>query len=421
MLPLPGTNLLALSLVEVLFAVVILTLGLIFVAAQFPLGLATSRQIAEASLNNIDAHNAITQIELQLRTVVNSNLALEARGYAVTMHPLVKPNIRVVDLIPGNHALYLDDPEFFGNYLINEKGKDPQWPFWSEVAPYQDFTDDFLSDIGHMMSPPVDESDPMVQKIMTTQGLGFNEAVFKVSLDRNYTWAALYHGDADYFYIFTLRNPQTQVRYALQEPDTAYAGSTYNINDIVAANNNPYDDSTWPSLDRISDGSPLPDDGAEDRVFPVFWRVFLDDASRDGIDALSIRGTCCLYKDVPDGLHSDEYKEHGFPAVFTVNPYVAAILRPGSFIVDADPVYKWQDINGYWFTSNSSGDIYEVEDIYPHEDDDSRFVVHLRTSLRDDLHCFWVIPQPIIRYASGGYEFGDRQPVINVTKIHLNL
>ena len=112
------------SLMEVLFAVVVLMLGLVFVASQFPLGMIQSRNMADETMGPLTADNAWTNMQLQMEYFLHHpayttpgypSYALEhrdddpgpmIRGY---VHPLVKPNVRD-DSIAGL-VVVIDDPE----------------------------------------------------------------------------------------------------------------------------------------------------------------------------------------------------------------------------------------------------------------------------------------------------------------------
>ena len=51
---------------EVLFAMMILTLGLVFVASQFPIGLWNSRVVADQTISAIEGNNSQMMVELKL-------------------------------------------------------------------------------------------------------------------------------------------------------------------------------------------------------------------------------------------------------------------------------------------------------------------------------------------------------------------
>ncbi len=475
------------TLMEVMFAVAILAIGLIFLACQFPVGLFASRDVVDQSRNLIESHNSQVMLEVQLSLVPNLNQAIDTRGkdeyYTNSppgpdpafprfpfrdlwrVHLLVKPNVLAYSLDTDTPRLVLDDLEGFSDYIIKTSPDllnptiFPEFPFW----PYQ-YGDDpdnpntfplitpvsntvwplGLRDIGYMNSPPVDESDPEVQKRLQDAGVSpfidldeyyraLNLAIFDTSLKRRYSWAAFtIEGEAQY-YIFTFRQPRKEVQYAMQIPE-----SFLNPRIWDRSSNQPGSDYEaggmfdsppalpWPMMPAHSDWDPLGFFG--DRVFPVPWRV-------------------CLPPEYWYRYNWDSSNhvlvDHIGPTAFAAPAEIAAILRPGSILIDGDPddphYINPNAVPGSARnprTTTGSGNVYEVEEILPpgtwETDDDTHayyeltqlfaslpdtYLVRLRTNLRDHLHYFWVFPPPVIRDAFGNFmDYEDWQPVVGVTK-----
>lgn len=401
---------------EVMFAVAILAIGLVFLACQFPVGMFAARDNADQTRKVIEVHNSQVMAEVQL-SLVNRGRILDNRGNQnwnnpkldldiIRMHFLPKPNVYSNSILMGAPELVLDDPEGDEGYIAylldnktpvnNPMEVPPDPPFWSAKGPLVtdfSYTSVFLEDIGHMMSPPVDETDPKVQKLMRW-GRSPEEAIFEAALESNYCWAMFYREGYEKYYIFTLRNPQKEVRYAVQTPnsfllDQSGAGRCYGT---VGAINSEFTYNTagsWPSPAE-------PDDAALDRKFPVPWRVCLGEYSiRYRVDVTE-----------PERYGYDDQR----PGEFILPEIYADLLLPGSILIDADPYDTDHDGTGRQ-TTGGCGNIYEVTEVY--RGNDGLLRVRLRTDFHDDLHYFWVFPPPIDR-ATGAFD--NWQPVVSVTK-----
>jgi hypothetical protein len=334
------------------------------------------------------------------------------------VHLLVKPNIPA-NCGPGNWQLILDDLEpypyvlspLYLNYEsyvtdpVNGLGQlEPRWLFWSQrdnpatplpVNEYDSITTYFIGDIGNMMCPPVDISDRWVQKYLqrfTNPGLGeLNAAIFDTAMKKNYSWCALYrcmeptdllnhHLSRKYcFYIFTLRTENKSLRYAIQSPENIAIGNA------VAASAN------------------------YDRVFPVPWRIDLNNGS-------SMAAIFQRYYIRPANGGTKNNPILPAPRIFELNPAHAKLLQAGSIIVDADPELEepwvlpaiatpWVD-NGY---------VYEVEEVT--YTDDGRCLLKLRKELEDDLRYIWVFPPAVVDRSTVPPTFADLQPVVNVEQM----
>jgi hypothetical protein len=322
-------------------------MGLIFVAAQFPVGLITSKEAAESTLNNINAHNAEIMTELQVGTISSITAFDNIFQNDLFVHPMPQPNITsdVYNSISvGNPpVIILDDLENLYTSL------DPNFPFWSSSTATTNIA---IGDIGNMVCPSVDASDPKVQIQLPVNFNPYNpvhqailqRAIFDVSMERNYCWSALYRRTGPntmVHYTFTMRCSNKNARYALQQ---------YNSSD-----------------DIIQEA--LPNDITWDRKFPVPWLI---DISPSGYDLSAIYG-------------NDR---------FMIPSDISNIVRAGSYIVDRN--------NGY---------VYEALEITV--DDNGFEWLRLRKPLEANLLGFWVYPPAVERATSS---FAENQPVMQVTE-----
>ncbi|MBN2376729.1 MAG: prepilin-type N-terminal cleavage/methylation domain-containing protein [Sedimentisphaerales bacterium] len=431
------------SLTEVMFAVLILAMGLVFVACQFPVALSVCRDVVDNTREVVESHNSQMMIELKLREA-NLEMIVDRRSATFEpgdFHMLLKPNVLADAPNPPQPRVVLDDFEQdplvmdygfnFVYYLIH--GTAPPFeftgyginnidlPFWSQDASnlalpaFNPWTEYFLGDIGYTMSPPVDESDSQVQLIMAQSGLypgdvGYeqtlNRAIYNVSLGRKYSWCAFYHEPENdnynsiEYYIVTLRNSSRDVRYAKQtQKSLVFKG----VADPLF-NDRPLE---WPIEGMVGDAE-------DDRLFPVPWRVFLDD--------IALNDTMYYWGGETTGLNPQNQP----PAVFSVRRAVGMMLRTGSILIDADPpdLFWSYETQHYYRVAGGSGKVYEVAKVepdpaYPYSGGQpTRYLVTLRTSLdEDDLFSFWFFPPPVLRDGSGNFiGFDDFQPVVNVTK-----
>lgn len=273
---------------EVMFAVVILALGLVFVACQFPVGLFAARDVADATNSVINNHNTKIMTEIKLQAVQEFDLAtfnalVNTDG---NVHLLVKANV-LWDL----SSVVLDNPEDVFILL-------PSYPLYPDMSPYiwivtPPSINIFGRSLGGFVSPEVDESDRDVQLgLLQGKYATLDQAIFDVALRRNYSWCALYKcldpialggaGRTFRFYIFTLRNSNKNAVYAFE-----------NTSNFVTP-------------------QPLP--VTDDRKFAVPWFV-----------ELAIPVIDFVNPPIP-----------GYIDRFLVNPTVGSLLRTGSSIIDGD-------------------------------------------------------------------------------------
>ncbi len=463
------------SLLEVMMAVVVMTMGMVFVASMFPVGLYNARKTADATMNAIELNNSVVSaglvVDAAIKTGltgrgncfefrdapndVNSNDVYDSgngeEGNPNSIHFLIKPNVLADSVGTNSPIVVVDDIEY-----VLLPGANPQNQFWYSMnpptiaytgAPYSgaslfmatyfevsttiipiidgtggyydpydsgDYVDDYLSpelttgsfigDIGFVASPPVFYTDQdvldRIEKLSgDTQAVNLasvvqqqvvNRAVYDVTMERNYSWAAFYEGTGkpEFMYIFTLKNHQRNVRYAVQDP----ASMVYN---------NPVDpifDGDRTTTPTYGSTGPLPyaRGSAYDRHFPVPWLVHMDVPK---VSAFARRQA--------------PYYDH----ILSVSAEIAKILRPGSILLNADPdgVDSRDSTKVY---VNHDKMIYEVEDVVPIDPTDLSvgFNVILTDTLGDSvdgasMFAFWVFP-PAINRATNEYE--DEQPVVDV-------
>lgn len=352
------------SLMEVLFAVLVLTMGLVFVAANFPLGIMNAAKVAESTRTIIDTHNAQVMTELQLGGMEPDYFKDAPPSYIIAdggvggIRLLSMPNVRADGYVvmddPGE--LYFATSSEYCPYL-----GDGSVDTANGELPYFITTnvDDNLErkNIGMMVSPMVDISDREVQEQLppgydptADDPAILDDAIYDVSMERNYSWCSLYRhitGNTYSLYIFTLRNHNKNARYAIQE-STAF-----------------------------SNGELTAETSDNDRLFPVPWRIALDP----------------LKPPAPEGYDSFILEDHTVDQLFADN--LAEILQGGSIIIDAQ-----------------NGHIYKVTEVALVED--VGWMVRLEGALVYDMAGFWVFPPPIVRAEQDYFE--GKQPVIKVTR-----
>jgi len=132
---------------------------------------------------------------------------------------------------------------------------------------------------------------------------------------------------------------------------------------------------------------PIPLDIPEpqDRMFPVPWLIDLDVFAINDYDNPPVTG----------------YWDR-----FLVNENVAALLREGSVLIDADSIYDGT-MNGF---------VYEVKEVSPTATA-GVFLVKLTGNLQDLLQYFWVFPPRVEREADGTFiGYGEESPVVSCTQ-----
>jgi len=405
------------SLMEVMFGVVVLALGLVFVACQFPVAISQSRDVLEMTTSQIDAHNSGILLKLAIdQTGTSETLDSRPGGYTppstdlATLHALPKANVlweqaAIQNGVTGNTwQVVIDDPERYGGYLIG-KALSPVWPFWSHRPPnesdYLPVTTCYIGDIGNMMCPAIDRTSQAVEEhmveLMGAHGFDYSSdpvvyrswldyAIFHKAIESKYSWAALYHENRGQFYIFTFFQARADVRYPAQvwESFEMHQG----------AQGEPYTDP--PDL------LPTAADMEYDRRFPVFWRVWLGNEYVATNRRFRIDQSSYLDTGILEG-----------PDRFLVPAEVGIMLQRGSVIVDGDPLDMDFDGTGNR-TTGLSGEVYEVRDSV--DQGDGTFLLTLKGALRDDLHYAWIVPPAVKRDGGTGaiIDYEDFQPVVNV-------
>ena len=354
----------AFSLIEVLLALGVLTLGMIFVAAQFPVGLAASKKVAEDTLSIITAHNTAQTLTLKAPILATTGFLNTADSDVTFLH---QPNYRfggpdyVVDDPLG--VLFPAVPDTNFNYATGHAAL-----LQGYIATYETGGTVMPTNLGMIVSPTLDMSDADYYADLDAEGYFtldpcsatarnlLHDITMQHLATRKYSWAALYscldpgYGQSFRFYIFTFRQTDTNQRFAVQD-----TGSS-----------------------RIA----YPLDADEDRRYPVPWLIILPDPIDPDLDPLF----------APDRF---DFTEHA-NATPTEEDDIINLLREGSILVDA--------INGQ---------ICEVMELVMEDTGDNVFV-RLRQELTAPLEYFWVFPPAIVD--SDVPEFADLQPVVDLTQ-----
>ncbi len=263
-------------------------------------------------------------------------------------------------------------------------------------------------DIGRICCPVADESDPDVLEMVKRATGGvvpdfaiyanrlnyLYPAIYQISLQRKYTWAAAYkeRDDQDAPFelsVFILKQGGDNARYAVQNPlwaKLAYPAEPYY----------PYHHSELGlreiNFEKMYMG------GGYDCRFPVPWLIYLDKPviSSNILGSVNDDGT-----------------------FFYVNSDISRLLRPGSVILDADPQYVKGTYTQPTFNVNSGKMLrirkIELEAAGAYA---GQYKVTLASSISDagqpnSLFAFWVFPPAIIRDGDE-IEFLDEQPVVDV-------
>lgn len=377
----------AFSLLEVLFAMMVLTLGMIFVACQFPIGLSFSRQVADDTYNLIHSRNAQIMTELQWKAEHAANNSFT--GTFIDTGGSVQFLYQVNYRLDNNFQDYVVDAPLGGAFPMKPDKNTDYVKHVDGTITDEENNLFFVGDddsggeilpesIARIAAPAVTENDPAVRNFLKKEPYNYTDDDFQdgqitaddlaaaletVAKERKYSQATLYQhigSSADdllfRLYIFMFRQNIPNARYAMQDNS-----GTPNI---AAA----YTD--------------------QDRLYPVPWYIeFTRNASAYAIAQA-------------DG---DEPGEE-FNLMDSTNITAAeeedilALLRAGSILIDA--------INGY---------VYEIESIEP--DDKEKIYLTLKNPLQADLLAFWVFPPAID--ADG--TFADTQPVIKMTQQVISL
>ena len=362
----------------------ILTMGMIFVAMQFPVGLANSRKQTEDTLKLINTHNAKVMMELQIGSLVNAAQVIWPGSGANSLivndgevHLLPKVNLLndltlVVDNPEGMLDLGASDDDYTRTGFYGGTAPDDFFPPYITI----DESDNLkLGNLGQIMSPPVTSSDVEVVDIVGTaynpnsddppNYPNMNQAIFDVALRRQYNWCALYKAiDANTirFYIFTIRKSKNP--FAMQYD--AVTGEVFNLQNAD-----------------------------EDRMYPVPWRIDLNNGGGIPTAAIDTRNFI--------GTGTKNAPQYDAPREFLLDEIFGDIFLEGTVFVDADPDlgFGWEN-NGY---------IYEVMENT--RVSSASFLLRLQKPLEDDLNYLWVIP-PAYDRSSG--EFSDVNQVVGLAE-----
>ena len=380
------------SLVEVMFAVVILTLGLIFVASYFPVGLHMSREVLEATEGAAANHNVEVMLEVWLGDLWEDPCFREGSfvdGSQDSVVALYQPNVRVVYGANAGDAcdMVMDDiedavfdaappiPVPAGQYTQNENGGRNDVPGY---IPWSASGKLLRSAIGKYVVPSVSETDKEVRDrtraLAAAKGETYDPidpahrsdylepAMYETALGRHESWLALVQcldprpggaGNTFKFFIFRLDRRDKKLRYMMEEKKDTY-------------------------------DNPTGLEATEDRVFPTLWRVDL----HEQVDPSTVRV----------GEPADRFRLKDFTTNAKV---IEQLLRKGTPIVNRD-----------------NGLRYEITDVEETPDGDWQVELDRELTLEEPLQSFWVVAPAVKRTGPGPTEteFAERQPVIDVVE-----
>jgi len=370
------------SLMEVMFGVVVLALGLVFVACQFPVAISQSRDVLEMTTSQIDAHNSGVILELRGDALPSAEFGSGLQFYRTTprVHLLYSPNVRVEDI---NNMVVMDDPcdlrfscvpDADPTYLNDGSVGLDKLPPHILVDGDGHLTGQSLTE---MVLPTVTMSDPAVQELLggTFDPLVLADyfnylypAMRAVALERKYCSSTLYQcldpKTKQYrLFTFVLRRLRTDARFPIQD---------------------------YASVTGLGTLGPT-----EDRRFPVPWEVQL---------ALPVDPTDLTL--FPAGAPWDRFTINNYTLDEVHATAIANLLRVGAPIVDA--VY---------------GHVYRVREIKPLDDDLKIWEVRVDQPLHyyEQLSAFWTVPPAITQHSGDAdrpdlNEYRDDSPVVSLTQ-----
>lgn len=358
------------SLIEVMFGVVILTMGLIFVASQFPLGLDASRTVAYKTLVPIEAENSRIMTKLQLPGNIGNGLFIDNVDTRVRF--LYQPNVRPAFSQPSRPNVVMDDP--FNSFYLTAPPANKTYQEGTgigEVPPYITRTEYGTLDriaplnIGQIVLPAVDMTDPDVLALIyeidsdylpaDDDGELLNEKVYEVAQKRSLSSLRFYKclgANTTEFclYTFILNTTNKNLRYAVQDEG------------------------------QLANPTPL-NANQQDRLFPIPWLVEL---ARP------------INPNDPSDFDSSIVYEFALNEFTQFPDAIANIIRRGTVLLDAD-----------------FGHLYKIDQI--ESDGEGTYFIRLDRPLNEMngefLENFWIVPP-----AYDGVIFLDQQPVIDVVR-----
>jgi hypothetical protein len=432
----------AFSLLEVLFALMVLTLGFIFVASQFPIALDNSRKIAETTANTINTHNDNALVDLDAAKIVNNwtsffnynffslpipNIPIPAGPYYfINQNGLTsfyyQPNCRAAYFaqyisappypnVPDLPRIIMDDPlnTYFMNFGFTASA-DFEYPWFADhtITIFQNgqvpsslqvrpvtaataYVD--AVNIGDRVCPPVTSYDKAVLQIMREKYGMFPPFFTPPAVLTDVNWKKWQKAILDV--AVNQRNICTVTLYRCTNP-VSFGGDGRSFRMYIF--NCRFDAKTqrFPVQRVVSTSLPLdyynprPYDGAtavlEDRIFPVPWYIALNNAI-----VPTVRGLPPYNKSL-EIINLTDSNDNSANIYSDYAPAIINLLRVGSWIVNA-----------------VSGESYQIKEI-------SGMAVRLSPPIQltdGNLWHFWVIPPAIDRNKAS---FVDNQPVLSMVE-----
>ena len=412
------------TLLEVMFAVVVLMLGMIFVASQFPAGLYLSRQIVDATTESLEGQNTAAMMALELDQVAaytppGGGTQISFVGPASTdvfcttgkqVYFLNRANIMADSLNDTNKDVVIDEPT--NRYFYSPK--EPSSPFeYNKSIPGYYVLEDRTATLSEMRPqslgmftvPMVGKYDESIDKKRREEYPDYDDFRNNYSADqqanaydrwmfdeilnnRDYNWILLYRylndkTDPDPADPFTLEFICLKIR---QKPTDRYG--MYEEDPSA----------TDPTATKTPKS--LADD--QDRWLAVPWKIELNTA----INPSDI-GSYPTHQ-FPDPEFTDRFLLNDYTNSTTDVLHIVSILREGTPLIDVD-----------------HGQIYTVVSLVENADNPDDWYIRLdrRLEAKDGSGAlltyqrFWIVPPPITNHTSSGPdEFADEQPVVDITR-----
>jgi len=421
------------SLIEVLFAVLVLTLGLVFVASQFPIALSQSYDIAQTTANPIFAQNAEIEAELQITNVINKadpnffgDGAAGAGRYIdnrTNMGSATNPfgpvlYLPTVNFRPFYNDMIMDNPvPAFGapwsKIFIPIYATSPTWANFNyfQNPPAYSFNTNYLpptiniyntanqgpigrGNLGLRVSPQVTPFDPAVADVMRQKSSSYTQPPFTIPPYAGTPDVIWWDLNDSIFQVAQKRKFCHCVFYQCIAP-SATGGRNFRMliftiklleNQRYALQDNSF--ANWIYQPAIY-AAP------QDRWLPVPFYVALQNPITPSIRYQNIFANLNPLTRID--LTGNDVKFSGASASAAYSQFpaeICSLLRPGSMIINA-----------------VSGELLEIEEAY-----EGGFKLRQPMPFTDSsyqLQYFWVIPPPLTPARNA---FGDNQLVVDVAE-----
>lgn len=463
------------SLMEVIFAIAILAIGLVFVAAQFPVGIWAAREVTDAVTSQTQGQSSATMTKVRLQdservffqglgdypvlnpTGTNDPFVLTDNSGMVL--PLPKPNLRVWDRLNFNFStlinascgdIVMDDPQvglvpvnywgFFGYALPEPPPAGMLYTHRTVLGPmstdiprhlaraeyvgggvYDPTTPRPLAarNLGHIVQPEVTSAEPEFLNKLFEWGVAVNavQNLYDQALDRYFLETALERNYA-VAWLYRCENRGRGLfrlyTFVVRNPRKEI---WYPIQDYDS-----FDPTTYPDI-PVPIGPPSQEEYAY-RRFPVLWRVQWPatlDPQLNGINLAAEWGISfplgVLLMPSPDvaAIPAGNTAPYG-------GDFYSDLLRAGTYIVDADmpwfpmaspPTGDPEYSSAVVPNSPFCGQVYQIESIELDETA-SNYLITFDRPLEDAMSRFWCVPPPLDDPTMNPPVFSDLQLVLKV-------